>query len=96
MYLLIKKSSIFVNNVIIKIMEIKDAIKTLTTELLNDPSYKTGWQSNIAMAFKDRAYEYKKQTKRKYLTQVDIHIIANDAANNFLNLLTKKDESGNL
>ena len=89
MCLLIIKISIFVKYIIIKIMEIKDAIKTLTSELSNDPGYRTGWQSNIAMAFKDRAYEYKKQTKKKYLTQVDIHIIANDAANNFLNLLSK-------
>jgi hypothetical protein len=68
-------------------MEISDAVKMLTDELKSDPSYRIGWQSNIAMAFKDCAYQYKKKMDKKYLTSVDIHIIANDAANNFLNLL---------
>jgi hypothetical protein len=39
------------------------------------------------MAFKDCVDQYKKKMDKKYLTSVDIHIIANDAANNFLNLL---------
>lgn len=74
-------------------MTTEEAVKHLTQKLKNDPSYRIGWQSNIAMAFYDRAYQYRKGKKIKYLSMVDIHKIANDAANSFLNLLcTDKKE----
>ena len=67
-----------------------DALKKLTDEMKNDPSYRIGWQANIAMSFYDCANQYKKKTGKKYLSMVDIHIIANDAANYFLNQLGKE------
>jgi len=70
-------------------MTTKEAVKHLTEQFKNDPSYRIGWTSNIAMAFCDRTYQYKKKTGKKYLTGVDIHIIANDAANDFINALSK-------
>jgi hypothetical protein len=68
-------------------MTTEEAVKHLTQELKKDPSYRIGWQANIAMAFYDSAYQYRKTKNVKYLSMVDIHKIANDAANNFLNLL---------
>jgi Tfp pilus assembly protein PilF len=71
-------------------MTTQEAVDHLIKELNNDPSYRISWQSNIAMAFYYSAYQYKKKTGRKYLTLVDIHSIANDAANNFISQLSKK------
>jgi hypothetical protein len=68
-------------------MTTEEAVKHLTQELKNDPSYRIGWQSSIAMAFYDSASQYKKKKNKKYLSMVDIHTIANDAANSFINLL---------
>ena len=64
-----------------------DAVNKLTEEMKKDPSYRIGWKANIAMAFKDRAYQYKKENNKKSLSNGDIHIIANEAADSFLNLL---------
>ena len=75
-------------------MTTKEAVEHLTKELKNDPSYRIGWQSNIAMAFYDRAYLYKKEKGKKYLSMWDIHIIGNDAANNFINLLCIDKKEG--
>jgi len=68
-------------------MTIQESVSRLTQELKSDPSYRITWQADIAMAFYDRACQYKKKTNKKYLSMVDIHTIANDAANSFLNLL---------
>jgi Tfp pilus assembly protein PilF len=75
-------------------MTTQEAVAHLTQELKKDPSYRIGWQSNIAMAFYDSASQYKKKHGKKYLSMVDIHIIANDAANNFLNLLCSDKKEG--
>ena len=75
-------------------MTTEEAVKHLTQELKKDPSYRIGWQSNIAMAFYDKAFQYKKEKGKKYLSMVDIHIIGNDAANNFINLLCADKKEG--
>jgi len=64
-------------------MKLKKAIKKLVKELKIDKEYAYSWQSNIAMAFYD---EYKKRKKR-YVNNKELSIIANKAANNFLNIL---------
>jgi hypothetical protein len=48
-----------------------------------------GYKSNIAMAFKDRLYWYRKNTGKKYLNNHDIHIVANQAASDFIELLCR-------
>ena len=68
----------------------QEAVDHLIKELNNDPSYRISWQSSIAMSVYDSAYQYKKKTGKRYLTLVDIHTIANDAANNFISQLSKK------
>mgnify|MGYP000685740363 CR=1 FL=1 len=66
----------------------KSPIKKLVKNLKKDEGYYTAWKANIAMAFSD-AYNSKKKTK-KHLNKNDIHVISNEAADNFLSLLMKK------
>jgi hypothetical protein len=75
-------------------MRVTKAIEVLTEEL-NDIDYRRSWIANIAMRFKDNVdyYRYKNKNKRsKYLNRTDIHIIANKAAQEFIDFLfpTKK------
>jgi len=63
--------------------ELKNAVNLLCDELRKDPEYFYSWQSNIAMAFKD---EYDRQVVRPGLS-APVHIIANNAAKNFLTSL---------
>lgn len=70
-------------------MTTKEALEHLVKQFKDDPSYRISWVSNIAVSFCDQTYRYKKRTGKKYLTAVDVHIIANDAANDFLNQLSK-------
>jgi len=71
-------------------MRIKRAVKRLIKELRRDKGFYYTWQSNIAMAFKDEYYNYKKKKKKRWLNQNDIHKIANESTKNFLNLLIKE------
>lgn len=68
-------------------MNISQAVKTITTEMKSDPGYRIGWQANIAMAFKD---EWQRAVDSGGLpsTPEQIHVIANKAADNFLNILS--------
>lgn len=58
------------------------AVKTLVSQLSRDEGFYQSWKANIAMAFKDC---YSNATDKD-----DIHKIANNAADNFLSLLTDK------
>ncbi len=69
--------------------ELQNAIKILQKYLKSDEGYRIGWQSNIAMAYKDNEYWYKQKTNKKYLNSKDKHIIANQAADYFLEQLCK-------
>lgn len=68
-------------------MRLKKAIKILFKELRKDKELYYAWQSNIAMAFKDKYFTERKN--KRYLNNEDIHNLANDAARNFLNLLIR-------
>lgn len=65
----------------------KKMIEELQETLRTDKELYYGYQSNIAMAFYD---EYLKNEK-KYKNHQDIHLIANNAAKNFLNLLMNEN-----
>ena len=67
---------------------IKKEITILRKALANDNGYYISWMANIAMAFKD---EYSRN-KKKYKNKEDIHYIANQAAQNFLDLLIKENK----
>lgn len=72
--------------------KLKDSILTLTTFLENDKDYFRAWSDNIAMSYKDAEHWYieKYGKNPSTLNSDDKHIIANEAAKNFLNLLIKK------
>ena len=57
--------------------------------LKEDEDTRLSWESNIAMAFKDEYSRYKKRKRKIYINKKDIHIIANTAASNFIDLLIK-------
>jgi len=59
-------------------------------ELKEDKELYYGYQANIAMAFMDTYRYYKKNNNKKYINNNDLHIISNDAAKKFLNLLIKE------
>ena len=65
--------------------KLSKAVKTLVEALKTDESYRIGWQANIAMAFKDEFT--KTNPDLKSTSDYELHIIANQASNNFLNLL---------
>ncbi len=73
-------------------MRLKKAIKILIRNLRKDKELYYGWQSNIAMAFNDHYYNYKKKKNKRWLNQEDLHKIANESAKNFLNLLIREDK----
>jgi hypothetical protein len=59
-------------------MKLSEAFKIVATAIKNDPSYRIGWQANIAMAYKDEHSRNPNGT---------IHEIANSAADRFLEQL---------
>jgi hypothetical protein len=66
-------------------MTTEEAVTHLQKALSEDKEYYYGWQSNIAMAFKD---EYHKQKALGYtIEDKNIHEIANAAAVRFLDIL---------
>lgn len=69
---------------------IEKAMRRLTSELSADKSegsYYYSWQANIAMAFKDEFERQYPHSSTGYL--FDLHLIANNAAKNFLDILCK-------
>ncbi len=69
---------------------LKEAVATVCKALYEDEGYYIGWKANIAMAFKD---EWDKKARERDfidLGKLDIHEIANTAADNFLKLLITK------
>lgn len=62
-------------------MELQEAIKVLSEALKNDEGYRQAWIANIAMPFQDnvaRDWRHK-----------GIHEISNNAAEEFINNLTR-------
>jgi purine nucleoside phosphorylase len=62
---------------------------SLFKALREDPELYYAYQANIAMAFVDTYHNYKKKMDKASLNYEDIHTIANEAAQYFLNLLIK-------
>lgn len=70
--------------------KLPNAMSIITAELLNDPDYWQAWKANIAMAFKD---EFSKELNGNPTVELDyemVHKMANQAADNFLDILTRK------
>jgi hypothetical protein len=66
-------------------------LDNLKTALRSDNDYRSVWISNIAMSYLDIEKSYKDKTHKKYLNKQDRHIIANDAAKNFIQILLQDD-----
>jgi len=65
-------------------------IRRLQKALCEDGGLFYGYQSNIAMAFVDQYHAFKKANSSKgYVTNAEIHQIANRAAINFLEMFIK-------
>jgi hypothetical protein len=64
-------------------------MEELTTKLIKDKQLREAWKSNIAMAYNDTHAQYKKESGRNVMNKEDLHIIANKAAESFLDLLCK-------
>lgn len=67
----------------------------LIKELQEDPDYRRVWKDNIAMAFKDEYHWYLNNNELLKVDSSDVHQIANNAADNFLTLLCKDNDSSN-
>ena len=61
--------------------ELQKAMRVLVEALKNDEGYRQGWKANIAMAYIDCEAEYDGSETH--------HFVANEAADNFLNLLCR-------
>ena len=69
------------------IMNVETAVKILTEAIKKDEGLRESYKANIAMAFKD---EYARKRKEKNnINYSDIHEIANNAADDFLELWCK-------
>ena len=66
-----------------------EAVKVLTTAIKNDKDFRESYKANIAMAFKDEVDRYFTRNKTNRLNRERLHILANKAADNFLNLWCK-------
>jgi hypothetical protein len=73
-------------------MTTKAAVRQLVKALTSDPEYRESWKANIAMAFRD---EWSNANGDIGLASVDkdqaVHLIANKAADNFLNLFCREE-----
>lgn len=59
----------------------------MTEEQLIDPEMRRVWCDNIAMAFKDSCHQFRKEKGKYKLSRSDIHLIANRAAEGFIDSL---------
>lgn len=72
--------------------KLSSAVRTVIEALREDPEYRFGWKANIAMAFYDEFLKAQEEEGFHVETpHSNIHRIANRAADNFLNLLTRRD-----
>lgn len=68
-------------------MNVSKELLVVAKALKNDADYRNAWKSNIAMVYIDSEAQYKKKTGKKVLNREDRHIVANNAAECFINLL---------
>lgn len=69
-----------------------DPIGTVLRTIKKDPDIYYAWQANIAMAFNDEFRRFMEGKTSDQMTEINIGVIANNAAKNFLNLLCSQVE----
>jgi len=62
-------------------------MKELVTQLQKDKELREAWKANIAMAYKDNYAQYANKQNKVVMNRHDRHVIANNAAEYFLQLL---------
>lgn len=72
-------------------LKIKEAVEILIEALKKDEGYRISWQANIAMVFKDEFSNFS-DSKIGFISLDDVHVIANKASDNFLNLLCNQNK----
>lgn len=72
---------------IISLCTTKEAIAKITHSLKRDNGYRLSWKANIAMAYLDAEKTYRVKHKKKTLNIKDKRIVANEAADLFLDWL---------
>ena len=66
------------------------SLKIVREHIRDDEELFFGYQSNIAMAFVDEMQRSKEKHNKQSLNKSEIHIAANEAAKNFLNMWIKQ------
>lgn len=69
---------------------LKEAVEVLCKALKEDEDYYRSWSANIAMAFKDEYIKAYDKSPLTWETDLDLHVVANNAADNFLKQLINK------
>lgn len=69
-----------------------DPIGTVLRTIKKDPDIYYAWQANIAMAVNDEFRRFMEGKTSDQMTEINIGVIANNAAKNFLNLLCSQVE----
>ena len=73
--------------------ELKQAVDVLCKALNKDKSegsYYHSWQANIAVQFQDECHRWMERNNTGVITKKGFHEISNNAAKEFLDLLTKE------
>jgi hypothetical protein len=66
------------------------AFDKVVKAIANDYELYHSYRANIAVAFMDECHRYKKSVGKKYLTNMDLYIISNNSAHEFLQLLINR------
>jgi len=69
-------------------VSVEKEMKVVCDAIKNDEGYRITWEANIAMAFKDEWSRYFKDQPTH--NEDYVHIISNNAAKNFIDLLTRE------
>lgn len=80
---------IFKNTIKVINADVALSMRILTKALKKDRILREAWIANIAMAYKDNERWFKEKNFKKLLNKHDKHIIANNAAEYFIDLLCK-------
>jgi hypothetical protein len=66
---------------------LRDSFDCFIGAIKNDPELKHAYICNIAMKFYDEYFIHQEKSKKKYMSKNDIHIISNESAKQFMELL---------
>ena len=68
-------------------VDFKSAIAILSAKLKRDKEMRLVWKENVAFAFLHKCIEFKKRNNKKQLSDDDLKVIADEAAEYFMSQL---------